>query len=250
MQPRQKRILKTIVKEYCRSGEPVGSLVLAEKWNLEYSPATIRGEMARLERKGFLRQPHTSAGRVPTDTGIRFFINELMDKSILIERERQILLEYVNRFICEQNQLLRGAARALARVSRNLGFGILPNNEAFYGSGYGELLRSIEEENYNEAASVFGILESGIEKKLMRTFRGLNGSTRVFVGDENPVREFRNYSLVVGCGPLDEEREIFVGILGPKKMNYSKNICFVNEMANWFSKRSQTRLKSKNKLKK
>ncbi|PJE59793.1 MAG: hypothetical protein COU85_01765 [Candidatus Portnoybacteria bacterium CG10_big_fil_rev_8_21_14_0_10_44_7] len=240
MQPRQRKVLKSIVKEYCRTGEPVGSLFLAEKHTFSYSPATIRGEMSRLERKGYLTHPHTSAGRTPTDKGFRFFIDELMDQTILLERERQVFIEYVSRFLHDQNQLLRGASRALARISRNLGFGVLPHKRAFYSSGYGDLLRALQEENIDQAADIFGFFENDLEKKIERLFRNLDQETRVFIGAENPLKEFKNCSLVVGCGCLNDQGEkILVGVLGPKKMDYAKNISLVGELAGWFGRRNK-----------
>lgn len=240
MQPRQKKILKSIVKEYCRTGEPVGSLFLAEKYTFTHSPATIRGEMSRLERKGYLTQPHTSAGRVPTDRGLRFFLDELMDETILLERERKVLAEYVSRFLNDQDQLLRGASRALARASRSLGFGVLPHRHTFYGSGYGDLLKNFEKEDINEAAGIFSFFEKDLEKKIGRLFCDLDDSVRVFVGSENPVRELQGCSLVIGCGALnDKEEKIYVGVLGPKKMDYAKNISLIEEFAGWVKKRNK-----------
>ncbi len=240
MQPRQKNILKAVIREYSRRGEPVSSLMLAKKYGLDFSTATIRGEMMRLERKGYLSQPHTSAGRVPTDKGLRFFVDELMDKVILIERERRIFQEYVNRFISEQHQLLRGAAKALARVSRNLGFGLLPEDQSFYGAGYADLLKSWGEENYEEATQMFDALEHSPEKKLIRVFKEMNTGIQVFVGGENPIVEFKNCGLIVASSPVSEDERVFIGIMGPRKMDYAKNYSLVSELAEWFEKRIKT----------
>ena len=239
MQPRQRQILKYIVREFCQSGEPVGSLALAEKYTFEYSPATIRGEMSRLERKGFLEQPHTSAGRVPTDKGLRFFVEELMEKSLLVEREKRIFTEYVNRFMSDQEQILKSASKALARVSRNLGFGVLPHREIFYGSGYADLIRGFAEEDFSEAADIFSIFESGFEKKFFKISRTCANEVKVFIGEENPIKEFKKCSLLVGYGTLNDEEKIFIGILGPKKMNYSKNISLIKELTGWLEKRNR-----------
>ena len=78
--PRQAKILAAIVKENCEGGEPVASADIVEKYSFGISSPTIRNEMQVLEKNGFIKQPHTSAGRVPTDKGFRFFVNELMDR--------------------------------------------------------------------------------------------------------------------------------------------------------------------------
>ena len=75
---RQIKILKHIIDEYIETAEPVGSLALEKKYNLGVSPATIRNEMAYLVDLGYLKQPHTSAGRIPSSSAIKLYINEMM----------------------------------------------------------------------------------------------------------------------------------------------------------------------------
>ena len=77
---RQAKILAAIVKENCESGQPVASNDLVEKYNFNVSSPTIRNEMQILEKNGYIQQPHTSAGRVPSDKGFRYFVNQLMDR--------------------------------------------------------------------------------------------------------------------------------------------------------------------------
>src|SRR3989344_8465536 len=83
---RQALILAAVIREYINTGHPVGSKELAQSYDLGASPATIRSEMARLEKEGYLVQPHTSAGRVPTDKGYKVFVQELMKHFELSER--------------------------------------------------------------------------------------------------------------------------------------------------------------------
>jgi heat-inducible transcriptional repressor len=90
---RQAAILRAIVREYIRSGEPVGSKSLAGRAKMSVSPATIRNEMARLEELGYLTQPHTSAGRIPTDRGYRFLVDEIHAPASLGEGQRRALEE-------------------------------------------------------------------------------------------------------------------------------------------------------------
>ena len=80
---RQKALLKAIIEEYIEDAEPVGSEVIERKYNLGVSPATIRNEMVVLTKEGYLKQPHTSAGRIPTSMGFRLFIQELMKEKQL-----------------------------------------------------------------------------------------------------------------------------------------------------------------------
>src|SRR3989344_8630644 len=88
---RQKQLLKHIVDVYIETAEPVGSETIVAKTSLGVSPATIRNEMAALSEKGFLKQVHTSAGRIPTPTGLKFYINELMkEQSVPVKDEVSI----------------------------------------------------------------------------------------------------------------------------------------------------------------
>src|SRR6516164_7010184 len=88
---RKTSILGTVVYEYIATGEPVGSATLTQKYNLGISPATVGAEMAALEDEGYLDQPHTSAGRVPSDRGYRYYVDRLMLPEILGAKERELI---------------------------------------------------------------------------------------------------------------------------------------------------------------
>jgi len=78
MNPRQEKILSAVIEEYTQTAIPVGSSILAQKYKFKVSPATIRNDMTALEEDGYLYQPHISAGRIPTDKGYRYFVEEVM----------------------------------------------------------------------------------------------------------------------------------------------------------------------------
>src|SRR6185437_9681554 len=80
---RQAEVLRTVVEAHVEVGQPVGSKWLVEHANLPWKPSTIRAELARLEELGLLQHPHTSAGRVPTDSGYRYYVDELLEKGTL-----------------------------------------------------------------------------------------------------------------------------------------------------------------------
>jgi heat-inducible transcriptional repressor len=115
---RQRQILDTIVQDYIRTGEPVGSRTISKRHGIGLSAATIRNEMAELEEGGLLRQPHTSAGRIPSDTGYRFFVEQLMGTPRLDTEQRQQVEESFGRTPCEFHALLQQAARVLASHSQ------------------------------------------------------------------------------------------------------------------------------------
>ncbi len=107
---RKVKILKAIVSNYLETGEPVGSRTISKLTDLNLSSATIRNEMSDLEDMGYICQPHTSAGRIPTDMGYRFYVNSLMEEKVEAEAEKGNLLERVDKM----EKMLKQVAKVLA----------------------------------------------------------------------------------------------------------------------------------------
>jgi len=115
---RQQRILWATIRHYIATAEPVGSKALVEEYNLRVSPATIRNAFALLEKSGLLYQPHTSAGRVPSDSGYRIYVDQLMRPSEALGRQvEQLFTDRLNGDNGSFEALLRGAAQILATIS-------------------------------------------------------------------------------------------------------------------------------------
>ena len=114
---RSRRILYAAVTEYIATGEPVGSRKLAKRYGLDVSPATIRNELADLEEAGFLAQPHTSAGRVPTDKGFRAFVDALVRVREVRAEDRVALFAKLSRLTPGVDDLPREAGRLLSRLT-------------------------------------------------------------------------------------------------------------------------------------
>lgn len=114
--PRQQQILLAVIQDYISTGEPVGSRTLSKKYGLGLSPATIRNELADLEEEGLLRQPHTSAGRIPSDTGYRFFVDNLMERSDLPPDQARMIQEW-RHLSWDLPELMRQTAKLTAILS-------------------------------------------------------------------------------------------------------------------------------------
>jgi heat-inducible transcriptional repressor len=115
---RQQQVLWATVRHYIATAEPVGSKALVEEYNLSVSPATIRNAMGVLEKAGLLYQPHTSAGRVPSDSGYRIYVDQLMTPSEpLVRQVEQLLQDRLNQKDWSFEALLQGAAQILATLS-------------------------------------------------------------------------------------------------------------------------------------
>lgn len=140
---RQIKLLKTIIEEYIETAEPVGSQTLEKKYNLGVSPATIRNEMVALTKNGFLRQPHTSAGRVPTPMALKFYIQNLMLKQELPVTEEVKVKEQIWDVRREREKLLRQATKALSDRTHTLALTTVPGGEVYY-AGAAHLLDMLE----------------------------------------------------------------------------------------------------------
>ncbi|MDQ4144201.1 MAG: heat-inducible transcriptional repressor HrcA [Actinomycetota bacterium] len=116
---RKGAILRALISHYVRSGEPVGSKTLVEKFRLGVSPATVRNEMAALEEAGFIHQPHTSAGRIPTDAGYRYFVDSWVRDAKLPERERVRVREFFGEPRWELQDSLRRTAELLSHLTKH-----------------------------------------------------------------------------------------------------------------------------------
>lgn len=119
LRDRQKLILELVIREYIAEATPVGSRTLSENYDLQVSPATVRNEMARLEELGYLTHPHTSAGRVPTDRGYRYFVEQLMGKVELPLAERRTIRHQFHQIGREMEQWMKLAAAVLAHAARS-----------------------------------------------------------------------------------------------------------------------------------
>jgi heat-inducible transcriptional repressor len=126
LDPRARDVLREIVMQHIASGEPIGSRTLSKCGKFQLSPASLRNVMADLEELGFLAQPHTSAGRVPTDRGYRFFINHLMKSRALSPREREAIDEGVSVVGSEIDDVLHHASALLSKLSDQVGLVFMP----------------------------------------------------------------------------------------------------------------------------
>ncbi|MGC7870123.1 heat-inducible transcriptional repressor HrcA [Desulfosporosinus sp. SYSU MS00001] len=117
MDERKRKILRAIVQDYIATAEPVGSRTIARKFDLGVSPATIRNEMADLEELGFIEQPYTSAGRIPSDAGYRYFVDCLMDAQTLSDEDKEIIERESTKKICEIQEVVSHTSRLLSELT-------------------------------------------------------------------------------------------------------------------------------------
>ena len=125
--PRKSAVLRAVVEQYVRAGEPVSSESIAEHAGLGVSSATIRNEMAALEELGYLTHPHTSAGRIPTDTGYRHYVDLLPAGGRLREAQRRLIAGYFAEAIVDLEEVLKGSVQLLSRLTQYAGLAVPPS---------------------------------------------------------------------------------------------------------------------------
>lgn len=123
---RERMVLNSVVEDFIRHAVPVGSRMVAKKFGMSLSPATIRNVMGDLEEKGLLTHPHTSAGRMPTDKGYRLYVDSLMNVEALSEQEKSQVLRQLEHVSREVDSILDAASQTLARISEQLGVVLSP----------------------------------------------------------------------------------------------------------------------------
>lgn len=222
MNERQEKILTAIVKEYTKTGLPVGSNILAENYNFEVSSATLRSDMANLEKKGLLYQPYTSAGRVPTDEGYRYFVEKIMPDRELTKKEQLTLQKELLQLKAQNNRLTRTTAKLLATLSGYVAITALPSKNDFSEFGLKSLLKNAKTEDLDDICHLAETLDC-IDERCEDLMLALsNEKTQIFIGEKNPIFKSKNHSMIVSQYEQNGERGI-VALIGPKNMKYEKN---------------------------
>ena len=297
---RKKKILQAIIRNYLETGEPVGSRTISKYTDLNLSSATIRNEMADLEELGYIIQPHTSAGRIPSDKGYRFYVDAMMEdkqkevedrKDLLVEKEDKIesLLKQVVRVLAQNTnyatmisapQIHRNKLKfiQLSRVDRgqilavivvegnmiknhmlqvpeglddetllklnmllnthlnglpieeiNLGLiAALKQQAGIHSRIVGEVLDAVaevikEEEDHEKASELISAFEEkqGLSTLVQETLSDdSNTGIQVYIGEEAPMKNMKDCSVVTATYELDEGVKGTIGIIGPKRMDY------------------------------
>jgi heat-inducible transcriptional repressor len=117
---REKTILRSIVQQFILTASPVGSRNITKRFDIGFSPATVRNIMSDLEDSGYINHPHTSAGRVPTDKGYRYYVDSLMDIEIINDSEKGIINNSLDTKILETDEILKIASRLLSSITKQI----------------------------------------------------------------------------------------------------------------------------------
>lgn len=252
---RQREILSQIIEEYAETAAPVGSVTMAKLFGV--SPATIRAEMARLEAAGLIAQPHTSAGRVPTDAGYRYYVNQIekkdtsrdgsvseasftvdvmgrgdeghyeIDNDTLPLRSRNLgrelhALEVRANSQSRADAAIKGAVDALTELTGNLGLATI--GEQLYLSGISRLFMQPEFMDARRVRAVAKLLDN-LEPWLREAAPG--EALNIFIGQENPIGKNSEVSLIISKFRSPFSDRSYIGVLGPTRQNYVRVMSLV-----------------------
>lgn len=224
MTERQEKILNKIIKEYVKTARPVGSVFLEEKYNFSLCPATIRNEMKELTNMGYLYQPHTSSGRVPTSKAYRYFVNNILNKEEYKKKENEEIIK--EKKIREKNESFENTIkeieekiREIAINSSGLAFAYFFEKDMFLVEGWNIVLKNpeFEEKDFlTDFINHFDLLEEKIKQELKEI-----KELEICIGKEEKFINSDNLSLIMS---KNRNLNTYFGIFGPSRMEYNKNI--------------------------
>lgn len=235
---RQGKILSLIVQEYTKTAVPVSSSSITKSFKGNISSATVRNEMFELEKIGFLLKPHVSAGRVPSDAGYRYFIDNLLRNRKLTEDDQRTLQVEMLKMKAQNTRLSRTLAKTLSMSSKCLAFSGMIDKKDYYDFGMYTLMNDPEFNKLDEVSRISASLDV-IDEKMDKILEQLeDGETKIFIGKENPIEEIRNCSMIISPYSLENGERGILAIIGPKRMEYGKNKNLIDFVKGFFSSKN------------
>jgi transcriptional regulator of heat shock response len=232
MDLRRQKILEAIIESFIQFALPVGSKHLTEFYNFEVSPATIRNEMAALEREGYITQPHTSAGRVPTSRAYRMLVDRMQEQvrlssdssgDKLARRAQDDMLKIRKQYYLNKTkEKLYDTVSILATATDNVSFATIPDKGQFFFIGISNFLKKPEfMAEPDKLTKVVEVLEHDLARVLSDLEITEEGA--IYIGEENILPEFQSCSLL--ATPYSHQGfKGVMGILGSTRMNYAYNM--------------------------
>ncbi len=217
MEKRQEQILKLVIEEYIRTAEPIGSGQIEAMGVLDVSAPTIRNELRELEETGYLTHPHTSAGRIPTEKGYEYYLTHLIEKNVPSKKLQEEIVQLHAGDVGEQR--IKNIAKYIAEVGSGAVIIAFDPHRIYY-TGISYLFSAPEFQNVAHTIKVSSLFDH-CEQHMQEFFDGMTqNQLRVFVGQRNPM------GSVCSTVALRFGDSVFA-LVGPMRMNYSKNIALL-----------------------
>jgi transcriptional regulator of heat shock response len=222
MDNRKEILLTLVIESYIKNAEPIGSKFLVSFGGLDFSEATVRNELRALEEEGFLMHPHTSAGRIPTEKGYRYYVDQLnLEKSSIPKNDYKTLVDSLSEH--EDYEISRkNLAKAVVDLSKETVI-IAFSAEKVYYTGLSNLFNKSEFGDLEAVTSISDMFDH-CEDYLEDFISQVEDSPRYFIGSENPFDEM----LSVVSARFGKEG--MIALLGPKRMDYKYNFGLIKKL--------------------
>lgn len=222
MNERQKNLLKNIIQTYIKTAEPVSSKFIAESGIFDLSPATIRNEMSELESQGYIYHPHTSAGRVPSEKGYQFYIENFLEQPKISKKEQEALNFARSKFEEFEPGLVKAMAKSIVEFSNTAVFVAFSDRDYYY-TGLSNLFSQPEFSEHHLVYSLTKVVEH-LDQVIEKIFQTCDQEIKIAIGTQNPFA--KDCSSIMTKYQNGSSQGIF-GILGPLRMDYQNNFSLV-----------------------
>lgn len=229
MTDRHQQLLIVLIREYIRTANAISSNRLADVVPFSASPATIRHLLRDLEIEGYLWQPHTSAGRIPTDAGYRLYVDSLILQDLNQQRVRQLTarLREIQR---QYNLPTRALSRLLSELARTIAVSGSMHSRHVHEAGL-RLLLEQPEASQPAAIHEVSVLLDDIDYLLETLSADESNTVQAFIGQENPVVKGEYTAIVARRARMRNDQDVFLLLIGPKRMPYEQHLPLLNAMA-------------------
>jgi transcriptional regulator of heat shock response len=222
--PRQRKdiVLGMVVQQYIRTDVPVSSAYIADEYAQEISSATIRNILADLESDGYLTHPHTSAGRIPTQRGYRYFVDFLMREIVLVEEERRRIHEEYEQHVLELELLMERTSAVISELTHCASIVTVegyPRTYLFRGTNY--LAEAVGAQGFHKIACILKMLEEK-ERILEVLRRDLDKKIKIYIGHETACKDFDDCAMAVSHFRMRGGASGHIAVLGSTRMDYER----------------------------
>jgi len=221
MDERKQKLLAHIIEAHVKTAQPVGSNLISSSYMKDVSGPTVRNEMQELERSGYITHPHTSAGRIPTEAGYRLYLENMLAVRDLAEKHQK---EFTA--ICRSEKDSETKVKTIAKKAAQLSgdavvVGFSPNN--VYYTGLSNIFGKPEFARHEKVVSISSVIDH-LDEVMSQISARLDDDISVLLGSDNPFGD--ECGSVLATAKINSGMGV-VGILGPMRMDYAKNIAFV-----------------------
>jgi heat-inducible transcriptional repressor len=215
---RQKKLLRSVIETYIESAEPIGSETIEKGAGLGVSPATIRNEMVKLTALGYLRQPHTSAGRTPTSQAMKFYVDQLMEEKSLSLKDEVAIKEELSEETTTFDKLLRHTTQSLAAQTHSLAVATNEDNDLF-SSGFANILDMPEFFDIDITRAVLSMVDKAEVLAQLVSQISPEEQIKILFGDELGVPFLEPCGFVITRYQTPTHSGV-LGVIGPNRLNY------------------------------